>query len=66
MKKAEILKGYKLDKMDDSTVFIQNRHFNFSYTKADDVVKEEYKGQYKYFGGLQCEFHEDTAEYKNL
>jgi hypothetical protein len=66
MKKVEILKGYRLDKLDDSTVFIQNRHFNFSYTKADNVVKEEFKGQYRYFGGLQCQFHEDTIEYKNL
>jgi hypothetical protein len=66
MKKVEILKGYRLDKLDDSTVFIQNRHFNFSYTRADNVVKEEFKGQYRYFGGLQCQFHEDTVEYKNL
>jgi hypothetical protein len=66
MKKVEILKGYRLDKLDDSTVFIQNKDFNFSYTKADNVVKEEFKGQYRYFGGLQCQFHEDTVEYKNL
>ena len=66
MKKVEILKGYRLDKLDNSTVFIQNKDFNFSYTKADDVVKEEFKGQYRYFGGLQCQFHEDTIEYKNL
>ena len=66
MKKAEILKSYRLDKLDDATVFIQSKDFNFSYTKADDVVKEEYKGQYRYFGGLQCEFHENTVEYKNL
>lgn len=66
MKKAEILKGYRLDKLDDTTVFIQSKDFNFSYTKVDDVVKEEFKGQYRYFGGLQCQFHKDTIEYKNL
>ena len=38
MKKAEILKNYRVDKLDDSTIFIQNRHFNFSYTIADQII----------------------------
>lgn len=66
MKKKEILKNYRLSKLGENTVFIQNSHFNFSYTKADSIVKDEYKGQYRYFGGLQCNYHEDTEEYKNL
>jgi hypothetical protein len=66
MKKKEILKNYKLSKLGENTVFIQNNHFNFSYTKADNIVKDEYKGQYRYFGGLQCNYHEDSIEYKNL
>lgn len=66
MKKKEILKSYKIDKLDDQTLFISNSHFQFSYTKADDIVKQEYKGLYKYFGGLQCNYSEDTENYKNL
>lgn len=66
MIKKEFLKKYTIDKFDDITVFISGKSFNFAYTKADYVVKEEFIGQYKYFGGLQCEFSEDTIEYKNL
>lgn len=65
MRKEELLKSYTLNKL-GNTVFISNRQFNFSYTSADDVVKEEYKGKYRYFGGLQCSYHEDSQEYKNL
>jgi hypothetical protein len=66
MTKKETLKGYRVDKLDDSTVFISNRYFNFSYTIADSVVKDEYKGQYRYFGGLQCDYLKDSENYKNL
>ena len=66
MKKNEILKNYRIDKLGTNTVFIQNTHFNFSYTKADSVVKDQFKGEYKYFGGLQSTFDENSNEYKNL
>lgn len=66
MKKREILENYRLDRIDDNTVFIQNRHFNFAYTKADHVVKDEFKGQYKYFGGLQSDYPEGSEDYKSL
>jgi hypothetical protein len=66
MKKSEYLKQLKIDKLGENTIFIQNRFFNFSYTIADTVVKEEFKGQYRYFGGLQCGFDEDSEEYKRL
>jgi hypothetical protein len=66
MKKKDILKRYELNKLDDNTVFIQSRDFNFSYTKADSVVKDELKGQYRYFGGLQCGYEEGSNEYKIL
>ena len=62
MKKAEVLKRYRIDKLDDCTVFISNREFNFSYTS----VKPEYKDNHRYFGGLQCNYEENTIEYKNL
>jgi len=64
--KRELLKKYRVDKLDDKTVFISSKRFYFSYTIANSVVKEEYKNQYRYFGGLQCEFEEGTEEYKLL
>lgn len=66
MKKAEILKSYELDKLDDNTVFIKNEHFNFSYTTPGSIVKEEYRDRCRYFGGLQCNFSEGSEKYKNL
>ena len=66
MKKKEMLKNYRADRIDDQTVFIKNSHFLFSFTKADSVVKDEFKDQYKYFGGLQCNFKEGSEDYKNL
>jgi hypothetical protein len=66
MTKKETLKSYRVDKLDDNTVFINGRSFMFSYIKADSVVKEEYKGKYRYFGGLQCDYPETSEDYKNL
>ena len=66
MKKQEVLKQFRVDKLGTDTVFIQNKYFNFSYTVADSIVKDEYKGQYRYFGGLQCEYSKESIEYKNL
>jgi len=65
MKKAELLKSYKLDKLDDVTVFIENRYFSFSYTSIQ-ALKTEHREGYRYFGGLQCEYNRETQEYKNL
>ena len=45
---------------------IQNRYFNFSYMKANNVVKDELKDKYSYFGGLQCDYSKDSENYKNL
>lgn len=66
MKKSEILKSFTLKKIDDSTVFINSKDFNFSYTKADTIVKDEYKGQYRYFGGLQCDYEKGSLDYALL
>jgi hypothetical protein len=66
MKKNELLNRLKIDKLGNNTVFIQNKYFNFSYTIANSIIKEEYVGKYRYFGGLQSEFNEDSHEYKLL
>ena len=65
MTKKEHLKNIEI-KTITNTVFINNKNFSFCYTSANDVVKEEFKNQYRYFGGLQCNYQEDSPEYKNL
>jgi hypothetical protein len=66
MKKAEILKQIRIDKLGNDTIFIQNRFFNFSFTVADSVCREDLKGQFRYFGGLQSEYDSESVEYKQL
>ena len=47
-------------------MFITNDFVMFTYTLADDVVKEEFIGKYRYFGGLQCDYHESSNEYRMI
>ena len=65
MKKEKILYNYELTKL-GNTVFIKNNHLVFSYTPYNDIAKEEYKDKYRYIGGLQCNYEENTEEYKQL
>jgi hypothetical protein len=58
--------NYDIQILTGETVIINCDRFMFSYTPADNVVKDEFKGQYKYFGGLQCEFEEASTSYKLL
>ena len=60
------LKRYKLEKLDNNTVIISGNEFEFMYTIADSVVKEEFKGEYEYIGGLQCNYKSDSKEYLEL
>lgn len=62
----QILKRIFIDKLDDSTVSITNGHFNFMYTIADSIVKDDLKGKFRYVGGLQCNYASDSEMYKNL
>jgi len=66
MKIEQILKNYNISKLDKITVSIYNNDFSFMYTIADAVCKEEFKGKYRYFGGLQCNYEEDSTTYKEL
>ena len=66
MKKSEVLKQITINKLSDDTVFIQNKLFNFAFTLADSVCREDLKGQYRYFGGLQSDYDSDSPEYKQL
>lgn len=65
LNKKELLKDYKIDKL-GNTFFMQNKHFNFCYTIPSSVLKPEFVEGVRYFGGLQCNFQQDTQEYKNL
>lgn len=49
-----------------TTVFIRSKEFDFSYTPANDVVKDEFKDQYRYFGGLQHNHPAESVEAKQL
>jgi hypothetical protein len=66
MKKSEILKSYILTKLDPKTVSIKSRDFDFFYMDSRDIVKPEFKDSYRYFGGLQCNYHNGSPEYKEL
>lgn len=61
-----LLKRIVIDKLDSVTVMITNKNISFSYTIADAVVKDEYKGKYKYFGGLQCNYEHGSEMYNLL
>ena len=60
--KKVILKNIRIDKLGENTVFIRNDHFNFSYT----VVEKDRPDDRRYFGGLQCNYSEDSEEFKNI
>ena len=65
MKKIEFKKGLQINILDNHTVFLKHRLFFFSYTVANSICKDEYKDQYRYFGGLQAEMMSEIEE-KNL
>ena len=62
----EMLSRLKIDYLGDDCIMIQNKFFNFTYFVADKVLKPECKGKYRYFGGLQSSFEEESKEYKYL
>ena len=45
-----------------NTIFMSSEDFEFMYTVADDVVKDEFKGQYLYLGGIQHNFENESPE----
>jgi len=58
--------NYRIHKLDNVTVDIKGENFYFCYTIADKVVKKEYIGQYRYFGGLQTDLEEGSEDYIKL
>lgn len=63
MKKQDVLKDLNI-MTSSKCVFIKNQSVDFCYMVADVALKDEYKGQYRYFGGLQCTFPEGSENYK--
>lgn len=61
----DIFKRLTVEKLDDISVLIYNKHFNFSYMSIMALKKENQK-DYRYLGGLQCEYSDDTKEYKEI
>ena len=50
-----------------TTVMIQGKEFDFFYVPPDDkIIKPEYHGTFRYFGGLQCGYDSDSPEYRQL
>jgi len=60
------LSNLSIHKLDKITVCISNENCLFYYTVADKVCKDEFKGKYRYFGGLQCNYEEGSPEYNEM
>lgn len=60
------LKRITIQKLDDVSIRIYGDDFDFDYQIADSIVKDEFKGKYDYFGGLQCNYEKNSAEFKYL
>lgn len=65
MTKKDYFKQFRIDVI-INTVFISSKLFQFTFTPADNIVKEEYVGKYRYIGGLQCEYDSESQEFKRL
>ena len=66
MTKEQIFNNCEIKIFDKNSLCIQNREFMFAYNQPDSIVKEEYKGIYRNFGGLQSGYLEDSPEYEEL
>lgn len=66
MTKEEIFNNCEIKIFDKNSLCIQNREFMFAYNQPDSIVKEEFKGMYRNFGGLQSSYLEDSSEYEEL
>ena len=62
---ALLLKRITIDKLDNISVCISNKQFQFAYNTVD-VLKDEYKDKCRYFGGLQCNYEQGSEMYKLL
>ena len=59
------LKNIHVYLFDENSLTIQGKDFLFSY-QSPEIVKEEFRKDCRYFGGLQCQFEEGTEDYIKL
>lgn len=64
MTKQELFKSVEIN-VRTGTVFIQNKHINFMYNGLD-IIKPEFRAEYRYFGGLQCGYEQGTSEFARI
>jgi len=64
MTKKELFEKIEIN-VRTGTVFMQNKHISFMYN-ALDIIKPEYKGEFRYFGGLQCNYDQKSSEYAHI
>lgn len=62
MTSKEIFNNSEIKVFDKYSLSIMHKDFIFSYTQADSVVKAEFKGMYRIFGGLQSNFDSETHD----
>lgn len=60
---SQLLKRISIEKLDNVTVIIHSKSISFSFTEANAVCKDEFKDEYKYFGGLQCNYEVGSEMY---
>ena len=66
MTKEQIFNNCEIKIFDKTSLCIQNKEFMFAYNEPDSIVKSEFKGMYRNFGGLQSDYKEDSPEYEEL
>ena len=66
MTKEQIFNNCEIKIFDKTSLCIQNQEFMFAYNQPASIVKNEFKGMYRNFGGLPSGYLEDSPEYEEL
>ena len=66
MTKEQIFNNCEIKIFDKTSLCIQNKEFMFAYNEPDSIVKSEFKGMYRNFGGLQSERDRFAVERRYL
>jgi hypothetical protein len=66
MTKEQIFSNCEIKIFDKNSLCIQNKEFMFAYNQPDSFVKNEFKGMYRNFGGLQSGYLQGSPEYEEL
>jgi hypothetical protein len=66
MNRKELLKNIRIDILSKDSLRISSKDFDFAYNQPDSIVKEEFKGMYRNFGGLQSNYIDDKESHEKL